>query len=301
MRAQCLQVAMMVWLATTPLQNWGRENISVRRREKSSTPKAAHLNEERFGEAQGRPLLTHGKSFVTRKIEVSAHNDKEQNEARIAAIPHQYLIRVQEAKKSMVHAKLVQISSYVQYLAYDTFQIITTRSGIQKVFEIDGVVAAYDFPTTLKLSEELVSSDQNSESMTESKGSPKMRGNNRESVPVTINVLIAGNIQGESFDALCGEEDARISVCSVREVTSGKKLAIDTDEKSLPAILQHCAAHPLVIWVEERKVLRTFNKYASRIVQGQGRQQNSSQHPFWERGLTGKGEIIGEETIHSVF
>lgn len=260
---------------------------NIRRRERLSAPDAARFNAELFGDAHSRPLLTRGKILAIRKVEVPSENYNDHFEDQSHSIAHQYLIRVEEEEKSIVHAKLVQMASFVQYLAYDTFQIVITKSEITKVLEINGVTAAYDFPTTLKMHEELISSHQGS-------GSETVRSINLDFERITLNVLIAWNFEGDSLNELCkGEED---SFCNVREVTPGKKVAIDTAKKSLFAVLQNCAAHPLVIWVEERKEMKLLNKYASKIIQGQGKQNlNSSQHPFWESGLTGKGEIIGEE------
>jgi hypothetical protein len=174
----------------------------------------------------------------------------------------------------MVYAKLVQISSFVQYMAYDTFPILIRRSEIPNVLDINGVIAAYDFPTVLKMSEDLASTYQSSGS----DDLPTTRGSVWGSKPVTLYILTAGHVQIERLNELCGTVE--LGVCNVREVTAGKKLAIDTDKKNMYAILQHCAAHPLVTWVEERRELKVFNKYTSRIIQGQVGQGNASEkHP----------------------
>ena len=285
--ARGLLLVIVVCFGTMPSLSWCAQNFDVRRRERSNAPDTAIFNAEMFGEAHGRPLLTRGKSFVMRSVEVPTENN-EHFESRSHYISHQYLIRVEEAKKSIVHAQLVRMAPFVQYLAYDTFQIVITKSEISKVLGLSGVIAAYDFPTTLKMHEELISFHQSSGSDV-----AKLRDTNVDFAPFTLNVLITGHFKDGRLNDLCGSE---VSFCNVREVTPGKKLAIDTDKKNLRAILQQCTAHPLVTWVEERKDMKLHNKYASRIVQGQGR-QNSSHHPFWEGGLTGKGEIIGEDKI----
>ena len=50
------------------------------------------------------------------------------------------------------------------------------------------------------------------------------------------------------------------------------------------------AEHPLVAWAERRAVHRSMNKHSSIVVQGA--RGPAEQHPMWERGLLGRGQIV---------
>jgi hypothetical protein len=236
---------------------------------------------------QARPLLVNAKNVLFEAYDASLQkNDLRSVEAKsnFPTTAKQYLIRVQEKKKSQVYKELLKFSEYVQYLAYDTFLAPLTEKEMEAVMQLEGVhTVAFHLPSAMKMTNEMaafIASDSSADASVRT----------LDSKSVTIIVVIVAQFSPEDLLYIC--RDYEYEVCRVREVTPGRTLAIDTNVDNKRSILLRCQAHPMVRWLEEKVEAREFNKFASGIIQGNG-ESVEQRHPFWEKGLTGDGEIIG--------
>jgi hypothetical protein len=228
---------------------------------------------------------------------------------------NQFLIRCQEKRKSIVYKELKRISKYVQYLAHDTFLLPLTSGELESVLQIDGVHGeAYYLPSAMKMPNELaadIASDNSaksandgrmavqpiqndaafiaSDNFAKSANDERMVVQSHQTNGVTIYLVIVAHFSEEDLDYFCQGYNP---TCKVRVVTPGKKLALDTDAHNKRSILVRCIAHPMVRWVEEKKDVTASIKFASGIIQGNGN-AFEQHHPFWDKNLTGDGEIIG--------
>jgi len=236
---------------------------------------------------QARPFLTNAKNVLFEPYDAYLHV-KDKARSILPETANQYLIRVHEKKKSQVYQELVKISQYVQYLPYDTFLAPFTESEIAAVMKLEGVHnVAFHLPSAMKMSSGMatyIASDSSEDS------NANVRARTPDSKPVTILVVIVAQFSPEDLQYFC--HDHHSTVCRVREVTAGKILAIDTNVANKRAILVRCSAHPMVRWLEEKVAAKALNKFASGIVQGNG-EAIEQRHPFWEKDLAGRGEIIG--------
>jgi hypothetical protein len=235
-----------------------------------------------------RPFLTNAKNvlfepYLPKKIPRSF-----ESKSNLPATAKQYLIRVQQKKKSQVYKELVKITEYVQYLAYDTFLAPLTESEMEAVMKLEGVhKVAFHLPSAMKMPNEMAAyiESDSSEDFAANDGIRTI-----VSKSVTILVVVVAQLSPEDLKYFCHDHDS--AVCSVQEATPGKILAIETNNACKRAILVRCSAHPMVRWLEEKKPAKALNKFASGIIQGNG-EAPEQRHPFWEQGLTGDGEIIG--------
>ncbi len=119
----------------------------------------------------------------------------------------------------------------------------------------------------------------------------------QQNYSVTIYLVIVAQFSIEDLEFFC--KDFNSSACQVLVVTPGKKLAVETKEINKRSIMVLCSAHPMVRWLEEKSEVMVLNKFASDIIQGNGNAMEQ-RHPFWEKNLTGDGEII-RDTVTEYF
>jgi hypothetical protein len=258
---------------------------------------------------QARPLLLRSKIITFEPYSLPLRRQRSLDAGLNLSTAVLYLIRVQEQRKSFVYKELLCISEYVQYLAHDTFQLPLTTSELDQVLQMEGVhPVAYRLPSAMKMSDEIVAvTDSNISVVSEDTFADEslLEGtfNSDERVapekdlntPVTIYLVIVGSFSTQDLEYFCRGYNS--SVCQVREVTPDKKLAIDTNEINKRSIMNQCSAHPLVRWVQEKSNVKFMNKFASSAIQGFIGPALEQRHPFWEKNLTGHGEIIGTSTV----
>jgi hypothetical protein len=233
---------------------------------------------------QARPLLIRAKDISFEPHSASLRRQAEFN----LATADQYLIRVREEMKSRVYKELVNISEHVQYLPDDTFLLPLTKLELDKVLQMEGVHGvAYRLPSAMKMPNDVaafIASDGSAAN--------DLRGADQspQTDSVTIHLVIVAHFSSEDLNYFC--QDYPPTTCKVQEVTPGKKLAIYTNRGNKGPIMMRCSTHPLVRWLEEVAEVRALNTFASGIIQGDGN-SIEQRHAFWEKNLTGDGEIIG--------
>ena len=237
-----------------------------------------------ISELKGRPMLLSSQrnSIALKKYSPDQYDARQ--EQIFGGSGRLYLVRVNEQKKSLLYRQLSELSAYVKYVPYDTFQVLLTKSGVQSLLKIDGVMDIYDSPAELKTRAPVTSQRQGPESEHD-KSKRKMDSGNQIQM-----VILAEDADFQTVNHFCHGYDE--TACKVRVLSDAKRLAIDTDVSSKESVMLRCVEHPLVTWVEEKKIMYAFNKYSSGTIQGFA---NSTQphQPFWDAGLTGDNEIIG--------
>ena len=227
---------------------------------------------------KARPLLIRAKNIVFEAYgsdEASLMKQSSLEAGLKTTSANQFLVRVQEHRKSFVYKELVLISNYVQYLPDDTFLLLLTNLELDKVLQIEGVHGvAYHLPAAMKMSTvvaEFIASDS------KSANDGRRAVQSHKTDAVTIYLLIVTRLSIEDLDFFC--KGYHPTKCTVREVTPGRKLAIDTDAENKGSIMVRCSAHPMVRWLQEKTKLKPMNKFASGIIQVNGN-VIEQRHPF---------------------
>ena len=234
---------------------------------------------------KGRPLYLSRNNPSIKLKKYSQVVDEIRQDKKFGSRGRIFLVRSDEGRKSTVYKQLSKISSFVQYLPYDTFQVLLTSEEAKLVVELDGVTGLYGIHADMKCQPSLLS--QNKEPRPS-----KMRRTieNSDGFERTLLVSFAGDIVAEDIQYICQGYDT--FSCNARLSPKARRLALHVTDTIKVSIARRCIDHPLVTWVEERKEVYAFNKYSSSIIQGFDNSTKPHQ-PFWDAGLTGDGEIIG--------
>jgi hypothetical protein len=243
--------------------------------------------------ARSRPLLvTAGRMKDLVRLETGQAHKKTRT---LTKVPENqlYVVRSDMQQRHVVMSSLTNLSHFVQYLPHDSFIVTLKRDLIDSIVDIEGVHDIFILPPTMKVANDLANfldEESNiSESRRNSVQEPDSSGN------IKLNVLIAGNMNQNDIQAICGNTGNPI-YCRITASSTKEKIVIETNEECISKVVQRLAQHPLVRWVEERRPIHLNNKYASGLIQGTDSVDISSRQ-FWASGLFGDDEIIGTPPI----